>query len=202
MQARTNSQVPRVRRHAVLQRPRCPMDWVLLMKASLDPRSLPPCIGLVRTPRPNFAIWSFLPPSVLQGQPIRFPGGPRRCCRPRAATAAVRKHGTCERAEFLHRLQEIRMRTRTLCVLARVESLVAYDRVGLGPLLWGGGGGVSGTSGRWVGLVAEGAWCVSRGGSCGGRRGCEGRYGRVRAASSCCATRCLDALGLQAVYGF
>ena len=42
------------------------------MKASLDPRSLQLRVGLVRTPRPNAAIRSFPPLSILQGQPIRY----------------------------------------------------------------------------------------------------------------------------------
>ena len=107
------------------------------MKESIDPRSLPLCIGLVRMPRPNAALGSFLPTSVLQGQPIRYPGCPRCCCCPRAAAAAARKHGACERAELLHRLQDIGSRTCTMRVRARIENLVAYDGVGLCRLLPG-----------------------------------------------------------------
>ena len=55
MQASTYSRVPRIRRLAILQRPRCPVDGAFLMQTTLNPCSLPlrvvvrvdaPCMGI------------------------------------------------------------------------------------------------------------------------------------------------------------
>ena len=137
MQASTHSRISRVRRLAALQRPRCPVDGAFLMQTRLNPCSLPLRVGRVRAPQSYGALPVFLPASMLQWQPVRYPGRPRCSCCNRAAAAAVRKNGACERAEFLHRLQDIRTRTCTLCIRARIEDFVAYDGVGLCPLLPG-----------------------------------------------------------------
>ena len=81
------------------------------------------------------ALVVFPPPTVLQWRPICHLARSRRRYRTQAEAVAVHKHRTCERAMPLHRLQDIRSRTCTLCIRARFEDLVAYPCVGLRPPL-------------------------------------------------------------------
>ena len=72
------------------------------MQTTLSQCSLPLRVGQGRAPQPCGAL-----AVILQWQPVRYPGRPRRRCRTRAAAAAAREQGAVERAEFLHRLQDV-----------------------------------------------------------------------------------------------
>ena len=106
------------------------------MQTTLNPCSLPLRVGQVRAPKPCGALASFLPPTILQCQPVRAPGRPRGSRHTRVAAAAARDHGACVRAEFLHRLQDFGSRTCTMRIRARMEELwpTTVYAVCVGPL--------------------------------------------------------------------